>query len=704
MSNHTATYSPEDDKLRMTPAGRLPADEYAEIKKAGFQWAPKQGVFYAVWTPDREALMIEWCGEIDDEDTSLIDRAEDRAERFEGYHENRTADAERAHKAVAGICEGIPFGQPILVGHHSEKRARRDAQKIENGMKYAVKMWDTAEYWTRRAAGAIAHAKYKERPDVRARRIKGLESDKRKQQKYLDEAKGMYTAWSFEKLTPEMAVMLSGCSSCYISRCFTLTDYPRELPASQYEGQMGLYSALTGGVIDHLTAADIATQSALRTIEHSQVWIDHINNRLKYECAMLAEGGGLVADKFNFEVGGKVRHKWGWSIIERINKKEGRILSLSLIASSWPFKVNTEDVSDYQPPAEGDSEKVKKATALAPMCNYHAEGFATMTQAEFTAQYKDHKGSDTVKATDTEGRHRIRTISGFIGRRFGGSSKSQWDSIPVFISDAKTKLAPAPEATEPRPELPEVPRELPRVREHVQPAEPTKADELREQLKAGVKVVSAPQLFPTPATLAARMVELAEIEPGMTVLEPSAGTGRIVQAVMNAVDTEIVAFEINHALCSQLTASFPSYVLQARCKDFLQVEDGRGQWERILMNPPFENAVDIKHIKHAYELLKPGGKMVAICAGGPRQAEQLKPLADTWEVLPAGTFEESGTGVSTVLLTMTKPTENPVLSVEPDFCNKPAFSLTYEQARYPDPVMVQESRAVQTDLFSRVAA
>ncbi len=29
----------------------------------------------------------------------------------------------------------IPPGQPILVGHHSERRTRRDAQRIENGMK-----------------------------------------------------------------------------------------------------------------------------------------------------------------------------------------------------------------------------------------------------------------------------------------------------------------------------------------------------------------------------------------------------------------------------------------------------------------------------------------------------------------------------------------------------------------------------------------
>ena len=42
------------------------------------------------------------------------------------------------------IADNIPFGQPILVGHDSECRARKDAQRIEDGMRRAVKMWDTA--------------------------------------------------------------------------------------------------------------------------------------------------------------------------------------------------------------------------------------------------------------------------------------------------------------------------------------------------------------------------------------------------------------------------------------------------------------------------------------------------------------------------------------------------------------------------------
>ncbi len=171
MTTLSATYSPDDNKLRLYASTRLGADTYARVKAAGFRWAPRQDLFVApMWTPGREDLLVELCGEIDDEDTTLVDRAEQRADRFDDYSERRGREAEGARKAVERIADGIPFGQPILVGHHSERHARRDAEKIENGMRKAVRLWQTSTYWQDRAAGALRHAKYKEQPAVRARR------------------------------------------------------------------------------------------------------------------------------------------------------------------------------------------------------------------------------------------------------------------------------------------------------------------------------------------------------------------------------------------------------------------------------------------------------------------------------------------------------------------------------------------------------
>src|SRR5712692_4186909 len=110
----TATYSPDDNKLRLYASSRLDKDLYARVRAAGFIWAPKQDLFVApMWTPERADLLQELAGDIGDDDASLVDRAEDRADRFTEYHHSRAADAASAQHAVAAIVDGIPFGQPI---------------------------------------------------------------------------------------------------------------------------------------------------------------------------------------------------------------------------------------------------------------------------------------------------------------------------------------------------------------------------------------------------------------------------------------------------------------------------------------------------------------------------------------------------------------------------------------------------------------
>src|SRR4051812_39753835 len=203
MTTLDCTYSPDDNKLRLTASSRPPRETYARVSAAGFKWAPKLEQFIApMWTPEREDLALELAGEITDEDSSLMDRAEDRAERFEGYQERRLNEAERAREAVAAIADNIPLGQPILRGHHSERHARRDQERIERGMRTAVQLWRTSEYWKHRAAAAIRHAKYKERPDVRARRIKSIEADKRKRERQRKEAEAELRLWNMIEEEP----------------------------------------------------------------------------------------------------------------------------------------------------------------------------------------------------------------------------------------------------------------------------------------------------------------------------------------------------------------------------------------------------------------------------------------------------------------------------------------------------------------------
>lgn len=128
----------------------------------------------------------------------------------------------------------IPPGQPILVGHHSERRARRDAQRIENGMKRAVMLFERAEYWEERARSALLHAKYKERPDVRWRRIKKIEADLRKAEKTIAQSQKYLTMWRAESLDLNMAKLIS--SHDHISACFPLDTYPRPAEKASMKG------------------------------------------------------------------------------------------------------------------------------------------------------------------------------------------------------------------------------------------------------------------------------------------------------------------------------------------------------------------------------------------------------------------------------------------------------------------------------------
>ncbi len=99
------------------------------------------------------------------------------------------------------------------------------------------------------------------------------------------------------------------------------------------------------------------------------------------------------------------------------------------------------------------------------------------------------------------------------------------------------------------------------------------------------RIVAVPQLFPTPPELADRMVALADIRPGQQVLEPSAGTGRIIDAIRrNAHGYAITAVELNCNMAHRLRTV--DCVDDTRQADFLECNGDLGTFDRIVMNPP----------------------------------------------------------------------------------------------------------------------
>ncbi len=196
-----------------------------------------------------------------------------------------------------------------------------------------------------------------------------------------------------------------------------------------------------------------------------------------------------------------------------------------------------------------------------------------------------------------------------------------------------------------------------KIKAHVFDADPTEV--LEQVLLTGQ--ITTPQdmgYFPTPPPIVEKLLGLAELEPGMTVLEPSAGTGAIAgpAAARGAV---VDCVEIDPARTQGLRGGHSRTVLLA---DFLTVTpaelDADG-YDRAVMNPPFARQADIAHVLHALTFVKPGGRLVSVMANGftfrtNRTAVDFRDLiaAKGGQVLPLAddAFREAGTGVRTVVV------------------------------------------------------
>jgi hypothetical protein len=80
------------------------------------------------------------------------EKLEARAERRRAWADKAAARSADRLGAARAVADQIPFGQPILVGHHSERRARRDASRIHGNMAKGLEEHRLAESHATKAA------------------------------------------------------------------------------------------------------------------------------------------------------------------------------------------------------------------------------------------------------------------------------------------------------------------------------------------------------------------------------------------------------------------------------------------------------------------------------------------------------------------------------------------------------------------------
>lgn len=188
--------------------------------------------------------------------------------------------------------------------------------------------------------------------------------------------------------------------------------------------------------------------------------------------------------------------------------------------------------------------------------------------------------------------------------------------------------------------------------------------------------------FPTPDRIADVIVDAAALRPGMTILEPSAGEGALITAALHAVsELHIVAVERDpvrqHVLAQLADRVEQSIIAAIEPCDFLSWTTAL-RFDRVIMNPPFIGTIHLDHVRHAFSMLKQGGRLAAILPAGVKFRQDRKHVdfrawlvAETYQFtvddLPDAAFTFTArnkpmtvtpvrsTGVRTVVITLEKP-------------------------------------------------
>lgn len=179
--------------------GTARGDGTAQILKAnGWRWAPSLGAWYVPQSRDRgpkeyiinaTAAALRTAGftvetEVDhtarttaEVEADKIERAAERADRLANRAVKAAEKTDALDAKAHALADVIPFGQPILVGHHSEGRDRRYRAKIAATMDKAVEAYRDQAEVERQAKAAARTTAARYNPVTVANRIAKIEAE-----------------------------------------------------------------------------------------------------------------------------------------------------------------------------------------------------------------------------------------------------------------------------------------------------------------------------------------------------------------------------------------------------------------------------------------------------------------------------------------------------------------------------------------------
>lgn len=188
------------------------------------------------------------------------------------------------------------------------------------------------------------------------------------------------------------------------------------------------------------------------------------------------------------------------------------------------------------------------------------------------------------------------------------------------------------------------------------------AEAIKLRLVGGEKIDDKKkfQFFATPEPLAMQLVDLADIGVNDRVMEPSAGQGAIADVIVNTIPVTCFCIELMPENVKILIDKDHN-VYEG---DFLKYNKSDiDVFDKIVANPPFTKNQDIDHIRHMYELLDNGGRLVSLSSKSWVTGSQKKQVAfREWlfelgaEMIDVdeGSFKQSGTNVGGMIIIINK--------------------------------------------------
>jgi hypothetical protein len=436
----TATYSPEDNKLRLYTDVWMDKEDWLLMEAANWKWAPKQELFVCFWSITNEDFCMLLAGDIMPEEMTMVERAEAKTNRLLILAEKRVDQCVGFQRAANDLMMRLDNNQPVLIGHHSEKKANKQEKQLNSAIANAKNTGAAVGYWVWRAQGVVSHANHKNAPRTIYNRIKTLLADLRTAQRAINDAQRT----------------LSLCERIAAQTDMELKEKHVRTLAGDYRHGFNTWSQLDKNEITPDQALDVIMENCTAIINGKKRarYINHVLNRLAYEQGQLSIvslfDGALspaILQTFLRTHGADkpkvTKSDYGWIVECSVNLPLhiGQGLTLELDDQEW--RELMQNVG-YDVPF--------KKPAPAPILNFNSDcplvidnpytrgeklsfDRLTMTKEEFNAVHSDRR--DVRKSQCKTFRFKTVTIQKEGGRGY-------WDTTEhaVFITDSKVHDAP----------------------------------------------------------------------------------------------------------------------------------------------------------------------------------------------------------------------------------------------------------------------